>query len=51
MEGTSVARYEERRACESPESFAKLPTPIAFALGVPPAALLLLTMHKVRRLL
>ena len=32
-----VARSEERRACESPESFAKLPTPIASALGVPPA--------------
>ena len=31
-----VARSEERRACESPESFAKLPTPIASTLGVPP---------------
>ena len=30
-----VARSEARRACESPVSFAKLPSPIAIALNVP----------------
>ena len=31
-----MARSEERRACESPVSFAELHTPLAIAIGEPP---------------